>query len=115
MIIITRRFGSYKRELNRELSREEENRWSEIKFISFDEKTKTISIDFEKNARKGQNMRSGIALYTLKDNGNLIMRNSGGGWEFSRLTEEDLRPTNTIPVYKRDDSKLIPLGDTEAY
>ena len=87
--------------------------WTEIKYFSFDEKTKTISIDFEKNAREGQKMRSGIALYTLKDNGNLMMRNSGGGWEFFRLTEEDLKPTNTIPIYRRDDSKLIPLGDTE--
>ena len=91
------------------------SRWTEVKYFSFDEKTKTISIDFEKNARKGQNMRSGIALYTLKDNGNLIMRNSAGGWEFFRLTEEDLRPANTIPVHKRDDSKLIPMGDTEPY
>jgi hypothetical protein len=88
--------------------------WTEIKYFSFDEKTKTISIDFEKNAREGQKMRSGIALYTLKDNGNLMMRNSGGGWEFFRLTEEDLKPKN-IPIYKLDPSKLIPDGDTDYY
>lgn len=91
------------------------SRWTEIKYFSFDEKAKTISIDFEKNAREGQKMRSGIALYTLKDNGNLMMRNSAGGWEFFRLTEEDLKPANTIPIYKRDDSKLIPDGDTDYY
>lgn len=87
--------------------------WSEIKYFSFDEKTKTISIDFQKNAREGQNMRSGIALYTLKDNGNLMMRNSGGGWEFFRLTEEDLNSTNTIPIRVNTDIRMIPLGDTE--
>lgn len=87
--------------------------WSEIKYFSFDEKTKTISIDFEKNAREGQRMRSGIALYTLKDNGNLMMRNSAGGWEFFRLTEEDLNSTNTIPIRVNTDIRMIPLGDTE--
>lgn len=87
--------------------------WSEIKYFSFDEKTKTISIDFEKNAREGQKMRSGIALYTLKDNGNLMMRNSAGGWEFFRLTEEDLNSTNTIPIRVNTDIRMIPLGDTE--
>lgn len=104
-------FGIFEGQLRNKTAK---SRWAEIKYFSFDEKTKTISIDFEKNARKNQKMRSGIALYTLKNNGNLMMRNSSGGWEFFRLTEEDLRPT-TISVYKRDDSKLIPPGDTEPY
>lgn len=106
-------FGIFEGQLKR--YKTAKSSWTEIKYFSFDEKTKTISIDFEKNAREGQKMRSGIALYTLKDNGNLMMRNSGGGWEFFRLTEEDLRPANTIPIYRRDDSKLIPDGDTDYY
>ncbi|MBR5068976.1 MAG: hypothetical protein IKX25_06205 [Bacteroidales bacterium] len=105
-------FGIFEGELRYKSAK---SRWTEIKYFSFDEKTKTISIDFQKNARKGQNMREGIARYTLKDNGNLMMRNSAGSWEFFRLTEEDVNTTNTIPIYKRDDSKLIPLGDTETY
>ena len=36
-------------------------------------------------------------------------------YEYQLLTEEDVNTTNTIPIYKRDDSKLIPLGDTETY
>lgn len=104
-------FGIYEGRLR---SKSSKSGWTEIKYYSFDEKTKTISIDFEKNARKDQNVRPGIALYTLKDNGNLIMRNSGGGWEFFRLTEDDIRPV-TITPYKLDPSKLIPLGDTDYY
>lgn len=105
-------FGIFEGQLKR--YKTAKSSWTEIKYFSFDEKTKTISIDFEKNAREGQKMRSGIALYTLKDNGNLMMRNSGGGWEFFRLTEEDLKPKN-IPIYKLDPSKLIPDGDTDYY
>ena len=105
-------FGIFEGQLKR--YKTAKSSWTEIKYFSFDEKTKTISIDFEKNAREGQKMRSGIALYTLKDNGNLMMRNSGGGWEFFRLTEEDLKPKN-IPFYMQDPSKLIPDGDTDYY
>ena len=105
-------FGIFEGQLKR--YKTAKSSWTEIKYFSFDEKTKTISIDFEKNAREGQKMRSGIALYTLKDNGNLMMRNSCGGWEFFRLTEEDLKPKN-IPFYMQDPSKLIPDGDTDYY
>lgn len=104
-------FGIFEGQLKR--YKTAKSSWTEIKYFSFDEKTKTISIDFEKNAREGQKMRSGIALYTLKDNGNLMMRNSGGGWEFFRLTEEDLNSTNTIPIRVNTDIRMIPLGDTE--
>ena len=104
-------FGIFEGQLKR--YKTAKSSWTEIKYFSFDEKTKTISIDFQKNAREGQKMRSGIALYTLKDNGNLMMRNSGGGWEFFRLTEEDLNSTNTIPIRVNTDIRMIPLGDTE--
>ena len=104
-------FGIFEGQLKR--YKTAKSSWTEIKYFSFDEKTKTISIDFEKNAREGQKMRSGIALYTLKDNGNLMMRNSGGGWEFFRLTEEGLNSTNTIPIRVNTDIRMIPLGDTE--
>lgn len=90
-----------------------ESLWFEIKDFSFDEKTQTLSINFEKNPKKGMKMRSGIARYTLKDNDNLMLKNSAGDWMFFRLKEEDQKPTNTIPIYERDDSRLIPLGDTE--
>jgi hypothetical protein len=90
-----------------------ESLWFEIKDFSFDEKTQTLSINFEKNPKKGMKMRPGIARYTLKDKDNLMLKNSAGDWMFFRLKEEDQRSTNTIPIYKNDDLRVIPLGDTE--
>ena len=94
-------------------SRGGESRWFEIKDFSFDEKTQTLSIDFEKNPKKGMIMRQGIARYTLKDKDNLMLKNSAGDWMFFRLKEEDLNSTNTIPIRVNTDIRMIPLGDTE--
>ena len=113
-LLVNRRFDATLDELEKAL-----NKYKVIVVVNGDMLVgKEIDIfaddfNFENNPKKGMKMRPGIARYTLKDKDNLMLKNSAGDWMFFRLKEEDQRSTNTIPIYKNDDLRVIPLGDTE--
>ncbi len=57
------------------------DRWLEIRYYDYDPRTKTLTIDFDKN----QINATGTATYQLIDSNTLVMTNQGGSWTFTRL------------------------------